>query len=554
MSDKKASAELRLQAEERLHSNKSELHHPRTEEETQRLVHELEVHQIELEMQNAELRQARDDAESAYEKYVAVRMGAEEALKRLNGELEVRVAERTEKLADTIGSLQLEIAERFKAEEKVLRMNRLYAVLSETNQAIVRTKDQNTLFNDFCRIAVEEGSFKLASVGLVDMESSVFTIVASEGATAFLDGILITSNEEPAGLGPIGIAIREDTYYICNDYQGSPITCPWHERSRVHGIRASASIALKQEQRVIGVLTLYADQKDFFDMQQVELLWQMGADISFALDNIVREARRQAAEHALREETIGRLRAVEALREQEQLLIHQSRQAAMGEMIGNIAHQWRQPLNALGLVVQQLPVFYEFGEFTKDYLDKSVKQAMELIQHMSKTIDDFRDYFRPYREKVEFKLSEATTNTVSLIKDSFRNQHISIEYMVIEDSVIFGYPNEFAQALLNILNNARDAITERHPDNPKVIIFISRQGSRAVITISDNAGGIPEDIINKIFDPYFSTKGPMAGTGIGLYMTKTIIEKNMGGIIAARNIANGAEFRIEVGGSAGRND
>jgi signal transduction histidine kinase len=297
---------------------------------------------------------------------------------------------------------------------------------------------------------------------------------------------------------------------------------------------------------VIGALTLYADKKDFFDREQVELLWQMGSDISFALDNIVRETLHREAELALREETTERLRAMEALREKEQMLLQQSRQAAMGEMIGNIAHQWRQPLNALGLTIQQLLLFYDHGEFTREFLDKSVLQSMEIIKHMSLTIDDFRNYFRPDKEKVEFKVCDAMSNTLSLIEDSFKSQHISHEIVAMDDPVVYGYRNEFAQALLNILNNARDALKEREIIEPKVTITVCNEGGCAVITVADNAGGIPEEIMGKIFDPYFTTKGPQEGTGVGLFMSKTIIEKNMGGKLAARNTGVGAEFRIEV--------
>jgi signal transduction histidine kinase/DNA-binding response OmpR family regulator len=471
---------------------------------------------------------------------------SDETLKELNEELEDRVVERTEELATTIDNLQIEIVEREKAEETLMRLNRLYAVLSETNQAIVRTRDRDSLFNDFCRIAVEDGSFKLAWVGLVDKESGELKMVAAKGATGYLEEIRITANEEPAGLGPTGISVREGTYYICNDFLGSPVTRPWHERGQAHGIRASASIALKQDERVIGALTLYADKKDFFDRQQVELLRQMGADISVALDNIVRETRRLEAEQDLRVETLERLRAVEALREKEQILLQQSRQAAMGEMIGNIAHQWRQPLNALGLTVQQMLLHYDLGEFNREFLDKSVLQSMELIKHMSRTIDDFRNYFKPDKEKAEFKVSEAIAKTVSLISDSFKNQHIGIEVVERDAPAIHGYPNEFAQALLNILSNASDALTERKIKDPRVTITICSEGDRAVVTIADNGDGIPEEIMGKIFEPYFTTKGPQLGTGVGLFMSKTIIEKNMGGRLVARNIANGAEFRIEV--------
>jgi PAS domain S-box-containing protein len=471
---------------------------------------------------------------------------AEKVLTESNEELENRVRERTGELASTIENLNVEIVKRELAEESVIRLNSLYKVVSETSQAIVRTMDRETIFNEFCRIAVDDGKFKLAWVGLVDEESGVLSIVAAKGETGYLDDIKITANVELTGIGPTGISVREGTYYICNDFLGSPVTRPWHERGRAHGIRASASIALKQEGQVIGALTLYADKKDFFDQQQTELLQQMGADVSFALDNIVRETRRKEAERALRDETIERLWATEALREKEQMLIQQSRQAAMGEMIGNIAHQWRQPLNTLGLTVQQLSLYYDLGEFTKEFLDNSVDKSMGLIQHMSQTIDDFRNYFRPDKEKVKFKVQEAIASTLILIEDSFKSQQIGIELVAKGDPVIHGFRNEFAQVVLNILNNARDVLMEREIKDPKVTITIGSENDRAVVIIADNAGGIPEEIMGKIFDPYFTTKGPQAGTGVGLFMSKTIIDKNLGGSLTAQNIAAGAEFRIEV--------
>jgi signal transduction histidine kinase len=234
------------------------------------------------------------------------------------------------------------------------------------------------------------------------------------------------------------------------------------------------------------------------------------------------------------------------LRDKDEMLLIQGRQAAMGEMIGNIAHQWRQPLNTLGLFTQRLGFFYGSPSFNKEFLDTSVVKSMEIIQHMSKTIDDFRNYFKPDKEKVEFNLSDAIANTVSLIDDSFKNQNIRIDVNTMNDTSINGYQNEFAQVILNILNNARDAFTERKTSNPRVTITISNEGSRAIVTISDNAGGIPEEIIGKIFDPYFTTKGPQVGTGVGLFMSKTIIEKNMNGRLTACNCGNGAEFKIEV--------
>jgi signal transduction histidine kinase len=239
-------------------------------------------------------------------------------------------------------------------------------------------------------------------------------------------------------------------------------------------------------------------------------------------------------------------KTVNELRQKDQLLIQQNRQAAMGEMIGNIAHQWRQPLNTLGLTIQQLLLLYDLGEFSRELLAQNVGSSMELIQHMSRTIDDFRNYFRPDKEKTEFKVHETIVNTLSLMEGCFQSPQIRIEVVAKNDSSIYGLQNEFAQVLLNILTNARDALIERKIDDPGVMITICREGGSTVVTVADNAGGIPEEILGKIFDPYFTTKGPQSGTGVGLFMSKTIIEKNMGGRLSALNIANGAEFRIEV--------
>lgn len=155
-------------------------------------------------------------------------------------------------------------------------------VIKNGNNAIVRIKDQNALFEELCRIAVKNGNLKLAWVGLVDEESGELRLVGSAGATGYLEGMRITANKESAGIGPTAMAIRDGNYFICNDFLGSQITQPWHERGRTHGFRASASIALKQEGRVIGALSLYADQKDFFDQQHLELLKRMGERTSLS--------------------------------------------------------------------------------------------------------------------------------------------------------------------------------------------------------------------------------------------------------------------------------
>ncbi|MBU5613986.1 PAS domain-containing sensor histidine kinase [Geomonas azotofigens] len=252
------------------------------------------------------------------------------------------------------------------------------------------------------------------------------------------------------------------------------------------------------------------------------------------------------AQEALREEMTERLRAVEELRRQEQLLIRQGRLAAMGEMIGNIAHQWRQPLNTLGLIVQELPSFYEQGMFTKQYLDNSVCRAMQVINYMSRTIDGFRNFFGPEKEKQRFKAATILEQTLAILQAAFAAAKIAFDVEADPEAEIFGSPNEYSQVLVNILMNAKDALLERKVADPRIVIRLGWRGGKTFLTIEDNAGGIPADIVEKVFDPYFTTKGPDKGTGIGLFMSKTIIEKNMQGALTVCNTERGARFCIEV--------
>ena len=234
------------------------------------------------------------------------------------------------------------------------------------------------------------------------------------------------------------------------------------------------------------------------------------------------------------------------LREKDRLLIQQGRMAAMGEMINNIAHQWRQPLNSVGLIMQSLTLMHDAGQLDRESLESMEEQVMGLIRHMSRTIDDFRDYFKPDKQKASFHVERVVERTISLVQAAFKNRNIRTEVITKDGPVITGFQNEYSQVLLNVLQNARDAFDKRQVGEPKVTIEIGREDGRSVVKIRDNAGGIPEEIMDKIFDPYFTTKGPEQGTGVGLFMSKGIIEKNMGGRLTVRNTGEGAEFRIEV--------
>jgi len=248
----------------------------------------------------------------------------------------------------------------------------------------------------------------------------------------------------------------------------------------------------------------------------------------------------------LRIETEERIHAEEELRKGERLLIQQSRQAAMGEMLGNISHQWRQPLNLLGLKLQELGLSYKHGRFSEELLNDNIAKAMDIIQHMSQTINVFQDYLTPNKEKSQFSVDQVVAKTISLIEENFKNQNIRIHIVSTGDTQINGFPNEYGQVLLNLFMNAKDTFLAHPVTDAQITVRSWTEQGRSVTTVTDNAGGIKEEILDKIFDAYFTTKELGKGTGVGLFMSKNIIEHNMGGRISARNVNGGAEFRIEV--------
>jgi C4-dicarboxylate-specific signal transduction histidine kinase len=237
---------------------------------------------------------------------------------------------------------------------------------------------------------------------------------------------------------------------------------------------------------------------------------------------------------------------VTELRQKDDLLMHQNRLAAMGEILTNIAHQWRQPLNNIAAYIQTMQYLHKNGELTDEEMDQDIAAVMDIIRYMSQTIDDFRNFFRKDRDQHEFILQEVIDRSLNLLQSSLKACNIKVTVQGDKELRGMGYPNEYAQAVMNILYNARDILVERSVADPEIEINIFREKNSAVVSIQDNGGGIAPEILPHIFDPYFTTKGPSAGTGIGLYMSRTIIERNMEGRITANNSGSGAEFRIEL--------
>lgn len=248
----------------------------------------------------------------------------------------------------------------------------------------------------------------------------------------------------------------------------------------------------------------------------------------------------------------------------EQILLQQAKLATMGEMLGAIAHQWRQPLNSLGLCIQNIKESFRFGELSQEYLDSTVQESMTQLNHMSRTIDDFRNFFRPDKEKARFDLMLAVGQVLSLFSSQFIAHDISFvltcrthqrtfdkvqDIVACSAKITLGYKNEFEHVVLNLVNNARDAIFARRaqglmPETEPGLISFEFENVANTITIRviDNGIGIPESIVDRIFEPYFTTKDSDKGTGIGLYLAKIMIEEHMHGKLFVENREQGACF------------
>ncbi len=234
---------------------------------------------------------------------------------------------------------------------------------------------------------------------------------------------------------------------------------------------------------------------------------------------------------------------IEKNKNKEIIIFNQSKLSAMGEMITSIAHQWRQPLNALAGSVQMVSIDYDDNLIDKKYLDEFEKDNMDIINYMSKTIDDFRNFAKDNKNKEIVNIKDFIHDSLSLFKAQLDDCHIDFELSGDECKIDI-IKNEFRQVVLNLINNAKDELVERNGLNPKINIKIIEEDESCSIQVIDNAGGIPQDILARVFEPYFTTKEQGKGTGLGLYMSKRIIEESMNGKIIAENGQTGAIFSI----------
>ncbi|UTJ07213.1 sensor histidine kinase [Arcobacter roscoffensis] len=237
---------------------------------------------------------------------------------------------------------------------------------------------------------------------------------------------------------------------------------------------------------------------------------------------------------------------IEKNKQNEQRLFNQSKMAAMGEMIKNIAHQWRQPLSSISTLSSGTKFQLELGKVDEKDIKENLQHITNTAKHMSKTIDDFQNFFKPSKQATTFTMQELIDASLKITAPMLKLEHIELDIINESNCNIKGPINEYTQVMINLITNAKDALSHSEVENKKIKLHTKKINNTCTINISDNAGGIREDIIDRVFEPYFTTKHKSQGTGLGLYMSKEIIEKHLNGSIEVKNNKEGAVFTIII--------
>lgn len=246
----------------------------------------------------------------------------------------------------------------------------------------------------------------------------------------------------------------------------------------------------------------------------------------------------QDLEHRIQEE-------VKLREESHKMYEQQAKMAAMGEMMDAVAHQWKQPLNALSMMSDMLRSDFERGSVDQDYINELTDDIQAQIEHMVTTLKEFRTFFRPNKEAKSFGIKRCVQSVMLLVNDEFLKNNISIHIQSSKEILIHGIENEFKHLILNIINNAKDAFNERDIKERQIMITFYQEDNHINLEIEDNAGGISEEVIHDIFKPEVTTKPEGKGTGIGLYMSMQIAQK-LGGSLSVTNTERGARFLLEI--------
>ncbi len=330
------------------------------------------------------------------------------------------------------------------------------------------------------------------------------------------------------------IVIFEDDGTIIDMNQSGLKMLGYYYKSEIVGTKISRHVLESELPRVYEDLRM-----DTHEPYELIILRRDGSQLYTLMSSrrIIRDGRKVR---------LSTLMDLTEVRQQNSHLIQQSKMAAMGEMIENIAHQWRQPLSQVNSAVLLVDGLLDKRDIQDEQIEAKLSEIEELTKYMSTTINDFKDFFVQEKKVVSFVLSDVVNKAVNIASSSLKSSHIDLQLLIDEEIIMQGYSNELQQVILVLINNAKDVLKSRENAAPKIVIRLGKEDTYAFISVSDNAGGIEDDIIGKVFEPYFTTKQQTQGTGLGLYISKMIIQESMNGSLEVENRNAGACFTIRL--------
>jgi signal transduction histidine kinase len=422
--------------------------------------------------------------------------------------------------------------------ENIRRLNRVYSLLSNVNEAIVRIRDRKVLFQETCRIAVVDGGFAMAWIGEADPERGIVRAVASNGrVNGYLDGIYISMKDVPEGQGPTGVALREGKHAVCNDILRDPIMAPWRDALRQRGYNSSASFPVVVKGAARYSLTLYADVAGFFDAEEIRLLDELALDLSYALEFLDIEQEKGDA--------IAQLRQVQKME-------------SLGTLAGGIAHDFN---NILGIILGHI-TYLDASKHKPAIVSGSVEAIIKATERGTSLVRQILTFAR----KTDVALASLNVNAAveelaAMLQETFpKNVSIVLELGQNLPAVTMDH-TQLHQALLNLCVNARDAIV--HPSAPtsrkgKITIATSLATGSALrerfpeagadayigVRVSDTGAGMDEHVRQRVFEPFFTTKETGRGTGLGLAVVYGVVQGHRGLIDVSSRVGSGTTFSL----------